>query len=189
MVLTITNSRVAVAGHFPVALGDGGSNRVGVEVAASLSVDEADSVTISGETQLAFGVIGGVAAVGIEEPVVVGVLVVVAGNLLLRRALGISLVMRMEQATAVAHILQGGAGAVRDLQRAVLTNIGTTEVGLEERAHLSIAGAAVLKNEEMEEEGEDVDSEGNGDKAKDAEAQVSGEFGLCLLVIAYIAQR
>lgn len=132
MVLGVTDGRVAVTRNLVVALGDRSGNLVGVKVATSLGVDQTDDITVSREAKLLISLVWDLVAVGVKEPVIVGILVVVASNLLLGRALRVRLDVRMEQTSSVAHVLQRRAGAVCDLKGAVLANFGTAQVGLEE---------------------------------------------------------
>ena len=116
MVLGITHGDVAVRRDFLITTAQRCSNVVRVQVSASLSMKKADSRTIANETQfLGLGVIGLIVAVRVDEPVVVGVLVVVASNLLLLRSLGVGLNVLMQEAAAIAHILECCTGAVCDL--------------------------------------------------------------------------
>jgi hypothetical protein len=82
--------------------------------------------------------------------------------------------VRVEQSTSVSHVLQRGAGTVCDFQRAVLANLSSSQVGLEERAHLRIAGTAVFEDDEVEVEGEHVDGEGDEDQTENAESEMRG---------------
>ncbi len=59
---------------------------MGVEIPTSLGMDQANGLTIGDEARVGRVVIVFIAAVWIEEPVVVRVFVVVACNLLLRGA-------------------------------------------------------------------------------------------------------
>lgn len=88
VVLIITNGKITVAGHFLLALGNRGRDIMSVEVSSSLSVNQADDITISNESRLFLRVIVAVATVRVEPPFVVGIFVVVASNLLLSRPLG-----------------------------------------------------------------------------------------------------
>ena len=122
-----------------------------MEVAASLSVDETNHGAFRDETQIGgFGIIIGLSAVGIDEPLIVGIFVVITGDLLLGRSLRIGLNVRVKQATTVTHILQCNARSVRNFQRAVLANLSSLQVGLEEGAHLSITRTSPVKDSEME---------------------------------------
>lgn len=174
MVLGVTNSCVAVARNFPITLCNRGSDLVRVEVTASLGVDQTNNVTVARVAELLFRIVFDLVAVGVEEPVVVGILVVVASDLLLGRALGVCLDVRVEQSTSVSHVLQRGAGTVCDFERAVLANLSSSQVGLEERAHLRIAGTAVFEDDEVEVEGEHVDGEGDEDQTENAESEMRG---------------
>lgn len=182
VIFGIADCNIAIAGNLVVSLGDRGSYLVGVQVATSLRVDKTDDIVVAGESQLLLSVVWDLVTVGVEEPVVVGVLVVVASDLLLVRAFGVGLDVGMKQTSSVTHVLQRSAGAVCDLEGAVLADFGAAEVGLEERAHLSITRTTVLEDQEVEVEGESVDSERNEDETEDAESEVSKEFHLYALV-------
>ena len=62
-----------------------------VQVAAGLSVDESDNRVVANESEIALGVVVLLSTVRVKEPVVVGVLVVVASNLLLLGSLRVGL--------------------------------------------------------------------------------------------------
>lgn len=62
-----------------------------VQVTASLSVDKTNRGTVAEEAGISVLVVVGVTAIGIEEPVVVGILVMVAGYLLLGGAFRVRL--------------------------------------------------------------------------------------------------
>ena len=109
---------------------------------------------------------------------------VVACDLLLGRALRVCLDVRMKETSAVAHVLQRHTRAVCYLERAVLSNFRSAQIGLEERAHLGITRTAVLEDQEVEIEGENVDRQGNHDETKDAESDVREELHLGHLEVA-----
>jgi len=178
VILCVANGGVAIARNFPVGFGDRCSNCVRVQVSAGLCVNQSDDRLVLGKSKLLIGLVVNLTAVGVEEPVVVRVLVVVACNLLLHGALWIGLDVRVEQSTTVTHVLQGDARAICDLEWAVLADLGSAQVGLEEGAHLRISGAAVLQNEEMQVETEGVDRQRDEDEAEDAEGQVCEKLNL-----------
>jgi len=178
VVLGISNGSVAVARNFVVCLGDRSSNRVGVQVAAGLSVDQTNGIAVADKLERSIGIELGLVAVGVEEPVVVGVLVVVASDLLLLRALGEGLNVRVQKTTTVSHVLESGTRAKGDFERAIDSDFGTLEVGLEERAHLSITRTAVLEDQEVHVEREHVNDHGNDNQTDDAETEVSCELSL-----------
>ena len=163
MILGVANSGVAVAGNFPITLCNRGSDLVRVEVAAGLGMEQTNNVTVTGVAKLLIRLVLDFVAVGVEEPVVVGVLVVVASDLLLCRTLGVGLNVRVKQSTSVSHVLQCRAGTVCDLERAVLANLSSAQIGLEKGAHLCVTRPAVLENDKVEVEGEHVDGERNED--------------------------
>ena len=178
VILGITNSGVTVARDFVVGLGDGSGDLVRVKVAASLSVNETNDIAIAGEAELLVCVIGNLMAVGVEEPVVVSIFVVVASDLLLSRAFRVGLDVRVEQTSTVTHVLQCGAGTVCDLERAVLADFGAAQVGLEKRTHLSVTRTTVLEDQEVEVKGKGVNGERDEDETEDAEGNVSNELHL-----------
>lgn len=186
VVLIVTNSQVTVTGNLLVASRDGGSDIMGVKVAASLSVDQSDNRVVANESEIALGVVVLLAAVGVEEPVVVGVFVVVASNLLLLGTLRVGLDVRVEKTTTVAHVLDGCARTKCDFQRAVLSDLGTLEVGLEKRAHLSVTRATAVEDSEVQGERKEIDQEGNDDKTDDTGDDM-GTKG-CLAIVSCVSQ-
>jgi hypothetical protein len=83
MILLVTNSGVSVTRNFSVGLSNGSSNLVGVKIAAGLGVDKTQDITIGNEFRICLRIILRLGAVGVEPPLVVGIFVVVASNLLL----------------------------------------------------------------------------------------------------------
>jgi hypothetical protein len=179
VILGISDREVAVAGNFPVSLGDRSSDLVRVKVAASLSVDKTNDIAVADVSNLGvLCVVVRLLSVGVEEPVVVGVLVVVASNLLLGRAFGVCLNVGVQKSTSVTHVLECRTGAKGDFKRAVLANFSTPKVGLEEGRHLRIAGTAVLEDEEVNIEREHVDNQRDHNQADDPEDKVCGKINL-----------
>ena len=70
-----------------------------VKVAAGLGMNQANGLAVTNESGLGILIVIGITTVGVEEPVIVSILVVVASNLLLGRSLGISLHVRMKKTT------------------------------------------------------------------------------------------
>ena len=97
----------------------------------------------------------------------------IAGNLLLSGAFWISLNVRVEKTTTIAHILNGRSGSIGDFERTVFSDFGATEVCLEQGAHLGISWATVLQNCEVKHEGEDVNDQWNDNEANNPGNQVS----------------
>ena len=93
MVFLIPDSGVAIARHLVVAFGDWSRNLVGMEISTSLSMDEANDTPIRHKAEWCFGIEFRLTSVRIEEPIVVGVFVMVAGDLLLAAALWVCLDM------------------------------------------------------------------------------------------------
>jgi hypothetical protein len=168
MILVVSNGKVSVTRDFVVSLGNGCRDGVRVKVASGLDVNETDDVTISNKAQvLLIRVVVALMAGRVEEPVVVGVLVVVAGNLLLSGALRKRLNVRVQKSSTITHVLDGNTGTNSNLQRAV-AQLGTLEVSLEKRAHLGIAGTGVLEDDEMRLKGGHVDKGRNDDEPDDS---------------------
>ena len=96
VVLGVANSCIAVARNLPISLGNGCCDLVRVQVAASLCVNETDDIAIANILDRCLCIELGLMSVGIEEPVVVRILVVIASDLLLLRSFRICLYVRME---------------------------------------------------------------------------------------------
>ena len=85
-----------------------------MQVARGRDVHEADDVAVLEEAQGLVEVEGRLVPFGVEEPFVVGVFVVVAGDLLLIRTNGVCLDVRVEKTTAVTNVFEGDAGTDGD---------------------------------------------------------------------------
>jgi hypothetical protein len=179
VILSVSNGKVTVARHLPISLGDRSGDLVRVKVAASLGVNKTDDIAVADVSNLLIlGVVVRLLSVGVEEPVVVGVLVMVAGNLLLGGAFRVGLHVRVQKTATVTHVLERCTGSDSNFQRAILANFSSPKVGLEERRHLCIAWSAVLQDEEVDVEREKVDNEGNDNKADNSEGKVCGKLDL-----------
>lgn len=91
VVFRVTNCDVAVRGDLEVGFCNGCCYIVGVKVAASLRMQEADDAPVRNVAEWCFCVEFWLTAIRVEEPVVVCVFVVVACDLLLLRTLGVCL--------------------------------------------------------------------------------------------------
>lgn len=107
-------------------------------------------------------------AVGVEEPIVVRILVMITCHLLLARALRVRLNMRVKKTASVTHVFDSGSRSNGNLERTVLADFRALQVGLEQRAHLRISRAAVFKNQEVEVERKHVDENRDDDQTNDA---------------------
>ena len=165
VVLVVADSGISVTRNFPVGLRERSFDSMRVKIAPSLGMEETNFRAMANESRFGLGVIRLILAVGKEKPVVVGVLMVIASDLLLTRSIGVSLDVRVEQAASVSHVLQSGFGAVCDFQWAILSNFGSLEVSLEEGAHLGVSWARFFKDEEVDIEREHVDHDRNDNKA------------------------
>ena len=145
---------------------------MGVQVAACLGMYEAENILIGHEFDLRFGIEVRLISVGIEEPIVVGILVMVAGYLLLSRSLGIGLYVGVEKAATVAHVLQSRSGTICNFKRTIFANSRTSEICLEEGTHLSISRSTVLEYQEVDVEREHVDHQWNDDQTNDPSEKV-----------------
>jgi len=83
VILGITHSSISIARDFPVSLGNGSGDLMRMKVTASLSMNQTNDITISGEAEGLFRLVVGFMAVGVEEPVIVSIFVVIASDLLL----------------------------------------------------------------------------------------------------------
>lgn len=68
---------------------------MGVQIPAGLTVDQADGIAITNEPEICLGIVFCLVSVGIDEPIIIGIFVVVASNLLLVGTFGVSLNMGM----------------------------------------------------------------------------------------------
>lgn len=107
VVLIITHSQVAIRRDLLVGLRNWGGNIVTVQIAAGLSVDQTDHIAVTEKSGLRALVVVGVATVGVEEPVVVGILMVVAGNLLLVGSLRVCLYVGVQKTTITFWLASG----------------------------------------------------------------------------------
>lgn len=121
-----------------------------VQVAASLRMDKSNHSIVAKETGVGRLVVVSVTAVRVNKPVVVGILVVVARNLLLVGTFRVCLHMRVQQTTSVAHILNSDSRADSDLERAIDTDLSSAEVCLEKGAHLGITWTGISKHGEVD---------------------------------------
>jgi hypothetical protein len=87
-----------------------------VQIPSGMRVNETNHLTVFEKSDIGtFEVDVGFVTVCEDCPVVVGVLVVVACNLLLLTSFREKLDMRMKETTAIAGVFDGDSGAVRDL--------------------------------------------------------------------------
>lgn len=174
VVLFVADSQVTVRGDFLVALGHGGGDVVRVQITASLGVDQTNGGAVANEAEIGgLRVVVGLAAIGIEEPIVVGIFVVIAGDLLLLGTLGVSLNVGVEKTTTVAHVLDSSTRAIGDFERAILSNFCAFQVGLEQRAHLGITRTGAIEDGKVKGKGEEVDEERDEDQSHGT----SGDMG------------
>lgn len=83
MVLIITNSRVTVTRNFMVQLGDGGRNRVRVEVPCGRCVLKTDDIAVLEVADKTLRIVHRLVPARQDVPLVVLILVVITGDLLL----------------------------------------------------------------------------------------------------------
>lgn len=96
-----------------------------MQVATCLSVDQSDDIAITNEPQISSGIVVRLLSVGVDEPVVVGIFVVVAGDLLLHRSLWEGLNVGVQKPSSVSHIFECDTRPKCKLKRAVSANLGT----------------------------------------------------------------
>ena len=92
VVVRIAYRLVAIARNFPMSIGDGRLDWMGMQVAPRLGMDKPHDVTIFEILDIAVIVVGCVPDF-FDIPLVIGVLVVVAGDLLLPRTARVGLDM------------------------------------------------------------------------------------------------
>lgn len=149
-----------------------------MQISASLSVNEANNIPITNELQITIGVEFRFISVGVDEPIVVSIFMVIASDLLLVRTLRVCLDVGMQKTTAIAHVLQSDARSMCNFKWAILADFSAAQVGLEQRTHLSITGAAVGEYEEVKVEGEHVDQNRDDDQSSYTSNKMLCEHGL-----------
>jgi len=143
-------------------------------------MDKSDDILIFQETSVgALEVEIRLIAIIVDNPIIVGVFVVVAGDLLLLTSLGIELDVRMEETASVSGILDGDFRSVGDFKGRV-RKIRSFEIGLEERGHLRVTRARILKNQEVNPEGEHVDQRRQNNETKHTSRPMSEVGSLSL---------
>ena len=145
---------------------------MGVQVTACLGMYEAENIFVGHEFDWRFRIEVCLIAVRIEKPIVVGILVMVAGHLLLSGALRVGLHVGVEKATTVAHILQGRSRTICNFKRTVFANTRTSEICLEEGTHLSISRSTVFEYQKVDVEREHVDHQWNDNQTNDPSEEV-----------------
>lgn len=176
VILVITNGQVAVAGNLLLALRDRSRDIVRVKVASSLRVDQSDDITVSDKSRILLRVEVGLSTGRVKPPLVVGILVVVASDLLLVRAIRISLDVTVQQTTSVTHVFEGNLGSKGKFEGRVTTDFAAFQIGLEERAHLSIARTTSGKDGKVEGERKEVDKEWDDNQAGNSSSNVGGQL-------------
>lgn len=184
VVLRITNSGVSVTRNLLIRLGNWCWDVVRVKVAAGLGVDETENIAVSDELWWSLLIVVWLSSVWVEPPLVVRILVVIASNLLLSGSIWVGLNVGVEKTSTVPHVLDGCAGAVSDLKWRVLSDFGTSEVGLEEGAHLGVSWSGVFENGEVSGEGEHVDDDWDNNQATNSGHDVCAKLSLWHLVVS-----
>lgn len=104
---------------------------MGVKISAGLRVDETENIPITDVLDWCLRVKFWLSTVGVEPPLVIGILMMIASDLLLGRAFRIGLNVRMEKSTTITHILDRSSRSIGDFERAVLSDLSTSKIGLE----------------------------------------------------------
>ena len=115
---------------------------------------------------------GDIAPRRIDPEVVVVVFIMITRDLLLKGSDRISLHVRMQQPSTITVILERELGSISDFQGR-LGKVISTQMSLEERAHLRIPWAAPVENHEVQLERHGVDAEGDYDETKTSRQPVS----------------
>ena len=115
VVLLVADGRVAIARDFVVQLRDGRRDGVRVQVAGGRGVLEPDRVAVLEEAERAVRVVRSLIPAGHHNPLVVLVLVVVAGHLLLLGADRVGLDVGVQKTSTPAHVFEREFRAIRDI--------------------------------------------------------------------------
>lgn len=152
-----------------------------MQVTACLCVNQTNHVLISDEFNRCFRIIRLRVTIRIEEPIVICILMMIASDLLLLRPFRVGLNVRMKKTTTITHIFKSGSRTVSDFKRAIFSNLRTSKISLEQRAHLRIPGTAIFQDEEVYPEGEHVNDERKDNKAHNSRPKVFCELNLFLV--------
>lgn len=79
---------------------------------------------------------------------------------------------------SVAHVLDRSPRANGNFEGAVLADLRSAEVRLEERAHLCITRATVCENSKVNREAEHIDEKRQNDQTNDSRDDVSSKLNL-----------
>jgi hypothetical protein len=151
-----------------------------MKVTTCLSVDQPNDIAVSNKAQIASDIIVRLLTIGINEPVVVGIFMVVTGDLLLLRSFWEGLHMRVKKSSAVSHVFERDSRPNCQLKGAVSADLSASQVGLEEGAHLGIARATVCKNQKVHIERQHVNQDWNDNQSYDANHNVLCKYGLSM---------
>jgi hypothetical protein len=168
VILLIAYGGISVARYLIIRLGDGSWYDMRMKIAARLGMNQPYDIFVADESQRLFRVIRLCITVGIEEPIIVRIFVMITCYLLLLRPFRVGLDVRMKQTAAVAHVLQRRSRAVSNLKRAVLSDFCSFEVCLEQRTHLRVTGPGVFQDQKMYIEGKHVYEQGDDNKPHDS---------------------
>lgn len=152
-----------------------------MQVAACLCVNQPNHILISDEFNRCFRIIRLRVTIRIEEPIVICILMMIASDLLLLRPFRVGLDVRMKKTTTITHIFKSSSRTVSDFKGAIFSNLRTSKICLEQRAHLRIPGTAVFQDEEVYPEGEHVNDERKDDQAHNSRPEMFCELNLFLV--------
>lgn len=83
VILLIANGGISITRDFAISLGDRSCNLVGVKISASLRMYQTQNIAICDKLWIGFGIILCLTTVRVKPPLVVGIFVVITGDLLL----------------------------------------------------------------------------------------------------------
>lgn len=121
-----------------------------------------------------------------NEPLVVLVIVWVEGNLLLSRASGIIVQVRVQKSSLCVGVSDGDGGAQRDVCKGVLHAVPDEGV-LEGRGHEAVAFARAIEDAQMHCKGQEVDEERDTNEAGGPCKEVPEDEGHWLADVAQVA--
>jgi hypothetical protein len=115
VIFLVANGKITVARHFTITLGHGSRHFVGMQVSASLGVDQSNDCSVGDESKVGLFIVFLLATIRVEEPVIVGIFVMITGNLLLCRAFRVGLDVRVQETASIAHVLDCSTRSIGDL--------------------------------------------------------------------------
>ena len=163
-IVFVANCEIPVPCDLVILLCDRRSERMRMQISTGCRVNQANHITVVQKFDRSIRVDGIRVPWRCDDPVVVVVFVMVACHLLLLRARGECLDVRVEQTTSISVVLKRQLRAVRDFQGRQ-GKIVALQMRLEQGGHLRISRSGAVEDEKVDLEACGVDRKGQEDEA------------------------